>query len=156
VSVAQAPMRRLAPMQVAQLPQVKAVELRAYEFPWAESSFDDCLRVGYSAWVLLDENDAVLGYVIASLAAGEAQVLNICVDPPHRRQGLARQLLDHLLTIARAADCEIVILEVRESNVAAIALYESFGFARIGLRKNYYRAADGVGEHAWVLSLNLS
>jgi ribosomal-protein-alanine N-acetyltransferase len=147
--------RYLAPMDWDHLPQVKAIEARAYAFPWAESSFDDCLRVGYCAWILLDDDGAVLAYAIASLAVGEAQILNICVDPAHRRQGLARQLLDHLIVIARGAGCEIMLLEVRESNTAAIALYESYGFARIGLRKHYYRAADGRGEHALVLSLDL-
>lgn len=145
---------RLVPMELWQLPQVMEVETRAYEFPWSERHFRDCIAVGYAAWVLLDAAGAVLGYALMSMAAGEAQVLNLCVDPPHQRRGHGRRLMDHLLRIAQAAGCELMLLEVRESNQPALRLYEAYGFRPIGLRKGYYRAARGR-EHALVLSLAL-
>ena len=97
----------------------------------------------------------LLGYALMSMAVGEAQLLNICVAPEHRRRGLARQLLDHLLAVARAAAMESMFLEVRPSNASARALYAAYGFAQIGMRRNYYRSASG-GEDALVLSLSLS
>ncbi|MGH8538948.1 MAG: ribosomal protein S18-alanine N-acetyltransferase [Stenotrophobium sp.] len=134
---------RLSPMQASHLPQVLEIELRAYPFPWSEGIFKDCLRSGYSAWVVMGPAGELLAYTLMSMAAGEAHVLNLCVDPLAQRQGIGRFLLRHLMTLARAAYSTMLLLEVRRSNKAALRLYESAGFARVGLRKGYYPAADG-------------
>lgn len=143
---------RLHPMEMAHLPQVLAIEQAAYEFPWTESIMSDCLRVGYSAWVVCDASGAVLAYALMSMAAGEAHILNICVSPQHRRLGLARFMLKHLLMTARAGSIGQVFLEVRVSNTAAQQLYFAQGFETIGQRRAYYPARDGR-EDALVLSL---
>lgn len=145
---------RLYPMREAHLVQVMAIENVAYEFPWTEGIFRDCLRVGYSAWVVVDRDDAVLAYAMMSMAAGEAHVLNLCVAPSQRRRGLAQFLLRHLTMIARAAAVSLVLLEVRRSNAAAQALYAGFGFRPLGERRDYYPARDGR-EDAVVLGLDL-
>ncbi len=145
---------QLQPMHDAHLPQVMAIEQRAYEFPWTEGVFRDCLRVGYSAWVVVDRDDAVLAYAVMSMAAGEAHILNLCVAPSQRRCGLAQFLLRHLTMIARAASVNLVLLEVRRSNAAAQALYAGFGFQPLGERRAYYPARDGR-EDALVLGLDL-
>lgn len=145
---------RLLPMHPAHLPQVLEIERRAYQFPWTEGIFNDCLRTGYSAWVLTNTLGEVQAYAMMSMAVGEAHVLNLCVDPDGQRQGHGRYLLQHLIGLARAAHCTQVLLEVRKSNKAAFKLYESSGFERIGLRKGYYPALSGR-EDAVVLSLEL-
>jgi [ribosomal protein S18]-alanine N-acetyltransferase len=145
---------QLHPMREAYLAQVMAIENAAYEFPWTEGIFRDCLRVGYSAWVVVDRDDAVLAYAMMSMAAGEAHVLNLCVAPTQRRRGLAQFLLRHLTMIARAAAVNLVLLEVRRSNTAAQALYAGFGFRALGERRGYYPARDGR-EDAIVLGLDL-
>jgi len=144
---------RLLPMSVEHLDAVMAIERRAYEFPWSEANFRDSLRTGYSSWVLLDE-EVVQGYALMSMAAGEAQILNICVSPLRRRLGLARQLLEHLLLLARAAQMERMYLEVRPSNTAALKLYAAYGFELVGRRRRYYRSADG-NEDALVLARDI-
>lgn len=141
-------------MQCAHLPQVYGIEAVSYDFPWTEGIFEDCLRVGYSAWVVTDTADRVLAYALMSMAAGEAHILNICVAPGFRRRGLAQFLLRHLVMVARAAAVGLLLLEVRKSNLAGQALYEGFGFGRIGERRNYYPARDGR-EDAWVLAFEL-
>lgn len=141
-------------MQVEHLPQMLEIECAAYEFPWSHGIFEDCLRVGYSAWVVLDPAGQVLAYALMSMAAGEAHVLNICVAPEQRRRGLAAFLLRHLLMVARAGSVTLVLLEVRRSNVAGQKLYEGFGFRRLGERKAYYPAREGR-EDAIVLGLDL-
>lgn len=146
---------RLHPMQAAHLPQVLAIEQSAYAYPWTEGIFSDCLRVGYSAWVVTDAAGEVLAYGLMSMAAGEAHVLNLCVAPPYQGQGLARFLMGHLLEIAAAAGVSLMLLEVRKSNGAAQQLYESIGFRRLGMRKNYYPARDGR-EDALVLGLDIA
>lgn len=144
----------LLPMHRSHLAAVVAVERRAYEFPWSEGIFRDCLRAGYSAWVALDDRGEIDGYSVMSLGAGEAHVLNLCVAPEHQRRGLGRQIIGHLVALARAGGATRVLLEVRRSNRAAQRLYEGFGFVRVGLRRGYYPARDGR-EDAWVLAFEL-
>lgn len=144
----------ILPMSVELLPQVLEIERRAYPFPWTESIFRDCLKAGYSAWVLMDEHGTMAGYGFMSMAVDEAHVLNLCVDPAHQRCGHGHRLLKHLMKLARAAGATIVLLEVRKSNRPAILLYESMGFQRLGVRKNYYPAVDGR-EDALVLGFDI-
>lgn len=144
----------IVPMAAERLPEVLAIERRAYEFPWTDSIFRDCLKAGYSAWLLQDGSGTVIGYGMMSYAVDEAHVLNLCVDPGAQGRGWGRRLLDHLMTLARAASCVIVLLEVRKSNKAALKLYESVGFQRLGVRKGYYPARDGR-EDALVLGFDI-
>lgn len=141
-------------MHVSLLPQVLEIERRAYPFPWSEGIFRDCLKAGYSGWVLTEEPGLVIGYALMSMAVDEAHVLNLCIDPSYQQQGLGRMLLEHMIRLARAANATIVLLEVRKSNKGAIHLYESQGFQRLGLRKGYYPAAEGR-EDALVLGFDI-
>lgn len=144
----------ILPMAQDTLPEVLEIERRAYPFPWTDSIFRDCLRAGYSAWLLRCSDGTMAGYALMSMAVGEAHVLNICVDPRWQQRGLGLMLLHHLLGLARAANCTIVLLEVRKSNKAAQRLYDSVGFQRLGVRKNYYPAKDGR-EDALVLGFDI-
>ena len=144
----------LRPMDESWLPQVMDVERRAYAFPWTDGIFRDCLKVGYSAWVVTSPDDEVLAYAVMSMAVGEAHVLNLCVEPAYHQQGLGRFLLAHLQQVARAAGMDLMLLEVRKSNAAAIALYQSAGFHKLGVRKAYYPAHQG-SEDALLLGYNL-
>ena len=132
------------------LAHVCDIERRSYEFPWSHGVFRDCLLAGYQCMVLvLDQR--VVGYAVLSIAAGEAHILNICVEPSLRARGLGANLLDELLLRARAASVREVFLEVRPSNESAIALYKKKGFVQIANRPAYYQAHDGR-EDAAVLS----
>lgn len=142
---------RLRAMYSAHLAQVAALEGRAYDHPWSERIFADCLRAGYSAWVWVDQDDTVVAHAVMTLAVGEAHLLNLCVDPAWRRLGLARGMLEHLIAVARAADSTLMLLEVRVSNLAAQKLYNAYGFREIGRRKAYYPAREGR-EDAIVLA----
>jgi ribosomal-protein-alanine N-acetyltransferase len=133
------------------LSQVSDIERRSYDFPWSHGVFRDCLLAGYTC-IVLERGDSVAGYGILSVAAGEAHVLNICVDPDYRRLGYGDQLLEELLARARAASVKEVFLEVRPSNVNALSLYRKKGFRQIAHRRAYYQARYGR-EDAAVLSL---
>lgn len=135
------------------LPQVSDIERRSYDFPWSHGVFRDCLLAGYGCYVL-ERDGRVAGYAIVSVAAGEAHVLNICVDPDYRRIGYGDRLLDEVLERARIAEVKEVFLEVRPSNVGALSLYEKKGFRKISRRRAYYQARQGR-EDAAVLSLVL-
>jgi ribosomal-protein-alanine N-acetyltransferase len=144
---------QLRPMREHDLQRVIGVEQRSYEFPWSIGIFADCLRVGYCCWVLAD-GDRLCGHGIMAIAADEAHVLNICVDPDYRRLGLARQLLAHLLFVSTDHQAQIVFLEVRPSNTGAIELYRQTGFSQIAVRRAYYPATVGR-EDALVLGKTL-
>jgi ribosomal-protein-alanine N-acetyltransferase len=90
--------------------------------------------------VLVSERTGeVTGFFIGREAANEAEVLNLAVMPKYRRQGDGGALVSAALEEMRSRDVHSVFLEVRESNLGAIAFYESFGFSKIGRRKVYYR-----------------
>jgi ribosomal-protein-alanine N-acetyltransferase len=140
-------------MLMDDLPDISAMENLSYEFPWSEGIFKDCLAAGYPCWVLCAET-VIVGYGILSMGAGEAHVLNICIAPDRRGQGLGRHLLGRLLEIARWNGAERIFLEVRPSNPLARTLYESVGFSEIGVRPKYY-PAHGGREDAIVMALEL-
>lgn len=141
-------------MRMQDLAAVMAIERVAYEFPWTEPIFRDCLRAGYDCYVY-DSQQGVLGYGIMSLGAGECHLLNICIHPDHRRQGLASRLIEELLEHARRKRASLALLEVRVSNEIACRLYMRLGFNEIGLRKHYYPARRGR-EDALVLARDLT
>jgi [ribosomal protein S18]-alanine N-acetyltransferase len=132
---------------------VWAIERRAYDYPWSRGIFIDCLRVPYVCEIL-EEGDQVLGYAIMSLGGDEAHLLNLCLDESAQGRGLGKLVLDHLMRRATLEGVRVLYLEVRPSNARAIKLYRRAGFARIGVRRNYYRAAAGR-EDALVLARSL-
>jgi len=147
------PLLPVRPMREQDLARVAAIEREAYEFPWSEGIFRDCLRVGYCAIVVAcDEH--IRGYAVMSAAAGEAHLLNICIHPDWHGCGVGRALLGWMFEEAGHLGAQRLILEVRPSNAAALQLYESVGFRRIGVRKDYYRSHQGR-EDALVLERNL-
>ena len=148
------PAWRLSPMHASQVEEVMEIERRAYEVPWTEGIFRDCLKSGYSMWVVHERGGPLVAYAVMTMAVGEAHILNVAVDPQRRRQGLGRFTLTHLLMVARAAHTNLVLLEVRRSNKAAIRMYHSFGFQQIGTRRGYYPGPD-QREDAFVLALDL-
>ena len=133
---------------------VGAIERAAYQFPWSDGIFRDCLRVGYVCRVV-SVNQEVIAYGVMSVGAGEAHILNLCVDAHLRCRGVGKQLLGYLVDRARTAGMAEAFLEVRPSNTAAIRLYQSLGFEQVGIRRGYYQAVGGR-EDAAVLKLVLS
>ncbi|MGI9225781.1 MAG: ribosomal protein S18-alanine N-acetyltransferase [Woeseiaceae bacterium] len=135
------------------LPQVSDIERRSYEFPWSHGVFRDCLLAGYYCLVL-ERGGRVAGYGILSVAAGEAHILNLCVDPNYRAHGYGERLLNQILLQARSANVREIFLEVRPSNRTALALYRKKGFHQVANRPAYYQAQEGR-EDAAVLAKKL-
>ena len=150
-----APLSEIAIRAMAEpdVPEVVAIEVASYRFPWSEGIFRDCLKVGYVCRVAL-QFEVVAGYGIVSTGAGEAHILNLCVRPELRCRGIGTLLLEDLLQRAAAAAVDTAYLEVRPSNTAAIRLYQAFEFEHIGSRRGYYQAPDGR-EDAAVFKLAL-
>ena len=129
------------------LKQISDIERRSYDFPWSHGVFRDCLLAGYHC-IVIERADAVVGYAILSVAAGEAHILNLCVDPAHRHLHYGERLLDEILLRARGAEVNEIFLEVRPSNIAALALYKKKGFHEITQRPAYYQAKGGREDAA--------
>ena len=144
---------RLRPMRELDLPVIMGIENRVYPYPWTVGIFRDCLRVGYCCWVYEIGNE-IAGYGVMSVAVGEAHVLNLSVKPESQRKGLGRKILAHLIDLARRHNADTLLLEVRPSNGAALALYHSLGFNEVGVRKAYYPDANGK-EDALILAKSL-
>ncbi len=134
-------------MHELDVPVVVAIERSAYQFPWSEGIFRDCLRVGYVCR-LIEVGTDIAGYGIMSIGAGEAHILNVCVGDDYRGRGLARQMLLYLIERARMAGMYEAFLEVRPTNIIAARLYHSLGFEQVGIRRGYYQATNGREDAA--------
>jgi len=130
------------------LPQVIAVERRAFPTPWSLAMF--VLELSKPSGVCLAAIEAdtgkLVGYLICSRYDRVWHLMNIAVDPASRRRGIARAMLEEMLE--RAGLGEQYTLEVRTSNAPAITLYERFGFRPAGTRRRYYR---DTGEDAMIM-----
>ena len=141
------------PMQPEDLVGVVGVERESYGYPWSRRVFEDCMQVGYCCLVA-ELDGEIVGHGIMLARAGEAHILNLCVAPAHRRQGVANRLLSELLDVAVNSGAETAFLEVRPSNQGAIRLYQAAGFHEVGHRPDYYPAPFGR-EDALVMAREL-
>ncbi|MCH7834515.1 MAG: ribosomal protein S18-alanine N-acetyltransferase [Proteobacteria bacterium] len=141
------PPASIRPMTHEDMGFVSDIERRSYEYPWSHGVFRDCLLAGYQC-IVLDRDERVAGYGILSIAAGEAHILNLCVDPSYRSHGYGERLLDEILFRARAASVREIFLEVRPSNQTALALYRKKGFHIVSNRPAYYQAQAGREDAA--------
>ena len=139
-------------MRREDLAEVMAVEARAFRNPWSAELLERELGHEWSTILLAEEEGRLLGFVIFWVVHDEIHILNVAVDPPQRRRGVARALLTEVLDRGKARGLALATLEVRRSNEAAQGLYEGLGFRRVGLRKGYY---VDEGEDAIVMVLDL-
>jgi ribosomal-protein-alanine N-acetyltransferase len=132
----------IRPMTKDDLEIVMALEQASFTHPWRYEHFLHELSSPHSFPLVAVTDGTVGGYVCLMSLFEEAQILDIVVAPYLRGRGIARVLLEHAVTVAREKHAEIMALEVRASNMAAIALYERFGFLRTGIRPKYYEGVE--------------
>ena len=148
--------RYMSPMTDADLDEVVAVERNAYEFPWSRGNFEDSLRNGYFGLCMRHVTGSLIGYCVLMPVVDEMHLLNLCVAPPAQGAGAGLALLREAVRITRHEGLMGLLLEVRPSNLRAIRLYERFGFASIGRRKNYYPARHRSREDAIVMRFSFA
>lgn len=135
------------------LGRIGDIEQTSFSDPWSRQSFRALIGDRRVLFAVADVPEQVVaGYVVTWFAADEGEIANLAVAPELRQRGIGVALLDAALTEARARSVQAVYLEVRESNVAARALYEGRGFVVVGRRRRYYRRPD---EDALVLRLEV-
>lgn len=147
------PQYQLRPMQMDDLDAIMQIESTIYSHPWTRGNFSDSLNSGYSAWVL-ESGGEIIGYALMMMVLDEAHLLNLSVAKSYQKRGLGRYLLEHMLKIAKNHKAANMFLEVRPSNISAIALYENMGFCEMAVRRGYYPAAHGR-EDAVLMGLAL-
>lgn len=136
-------------------------ELHREDFvrPWTDGEFEQLLAddtvFGFAGLETGKGGTRPVGFALARLAAGEAEILTIAVARSHRRAGLGWQLMDAVLRELHAARAEALFLEVDETNLGAIALYRRMGFHQVGKRPRYYKAADETRTGALVMRRDL-
>ena len=129
---------RFEPLREEHIPAVLEIEQRSQSSPWSERSFRNELDHPQGVFIVALSGERLLGFAGEWILADEAHITTIAVHPDERRRGLGRDLMLELLARGRALGAECSTLEVRAGNDAAIKLYESLGYVRAGLRKNYY------------------
>ena len=150
------PRRLLLPMMVADLDAVLAIEQVAYTHPWTRGNFIDSLHAGYLAQTLYDATGVLVAYSLAMPGVDEMHLLNLTVAPAHQGLGHARHMLDALYQVCRERTMHKLWLEVRVNNERALRLYESYGFLRVGVRRDYYPFSSTQREDAVVMALDIS
>ena len=126
-------------MNSSHVAQIAQLEKICFSDPWSEKSVASELDNKLAFWLVAVEEARVAGYIGSQTVMDETDMMNVAVHPDFRRQGIAEALVNTLVENLKKMGSRCLTLEVRASNVPAIALYEKLGFAEIGRRKNYYR-----------------
>ena len=135
-------------MQAVDVAAVAKIEKSVQSHPWTLKQFEDAVTAYQST--VIEVQGQVAGFCILQPVLDEANLLLMAIDPAQQGQGLGYQLLEASVAMLKNNPVQI-FLEVRESNLAAIKLYEKSGFHQIDLRKNYYPNSNGSREHAIIM-----
>ncbi len=133
--------------------EIYDIEKRAYPIPWTEKIMRSMLT-GNEYKIKITNYDKIIAYVFVMIVLDEATILNITVAPEHQGKGLGKLLLRHVKTELEHKKIASIFLEVRQSNITALSLYESEGFHEIDVRKGYYPTANGR-ENAIIMACTL-
>jgi ribosomal-protein-alanine N-acetyltransferase len=139
-------------MEATDINRIVEIEKQSFVAPWSKIMFEETVISPVSQGLVIEHNGLIAGYMVFYTVDVEAHIMNVAVDPPKRKHGYARQLLNQTLKSFREKNISECYLEVREHNKAAQRLYRHFGFEVIGRRKKYYPES---GEDALVMQLLL-
>jgi len=135
----------IRPMQSGDIDAVAGLEVEVYPQPWSSKVFREELALPNRRYVVAEDGTGtIVGYAGLLLVEDDAHITTLAVDPQVRRRRLGSRLMLALVDASLAAHARHLTLEVRMSNLSARRLYERFGFAPVGIRKNYYRDEDAL------------
>lgn len=144
----------LRDMAAGDIDSVLRIEQQVHVHPWTRGNFSDALASGYLCKAAELDGELV-GYAVLMPGVDDAELLDIGIAAQHQRRGLGHAVLRAMLALARELGRQRVVLEVRASNAAAIALYRSTGFLEMGLRRDYYVTLNGRREDAILMGCKL-
>lgn len=128
----------IVPMEEKHIPQIAMLERECFSEPWSEEGLTAELTNTQARFFVSEENGEVLGYMGMHIILDECYIANVAVFPHCRRRGIGERLVRYSTDAAKKENCLFITLEVRKSNLGAIALYEKNGFAVVGERKDFY------------------
>lgn len=134
----------MRPLVAGDIPEVLGIERATFPTPWTVGMFDDELKAPGRRYLAAVAGGTIVAYGGIMVVDGDAHVMNLAVDPAHRRRGIASRLLLALIDEALGLGASHLTLELRVTNGAARAMYEKFGFAPVGLRPGYYGDEDAL------------
>lgn len=145
---------RISALAQRHIPRVFEIEKASQSCPWSEQSFINEIDSEHGIFIVAESGTETVGFAGEWIVVDEAHIITVAVDDSYRRQGIARKLISELLhrAIERGALC--ATLEVRKSNAAAIALYESMGFKSAGIRRRYYPDNKEDAVVMWLYGLS--
>ena len=137
---------KTVPLGEAHVEGIAQLEKECFSAPWSEASIRAELENENAHFLVASAGERVLGYIGVHEIVGEAYVANVAVSKKYRRFGIASAILNEAEKGAKERGCEFISLEVRQSNVPAISLYEKRGYTVRGVRKNFYSdpTEDGI------------
>lgn len=147
------------PLEAIDLAQAAAIHKLRFTHAWSDGELHALLVQDTVFGFIARQSNAArpitAGFVLGRVAAGEAEILTIGVDPKFARLGLGWRLMRAAIREARDRAAEAMFLEVDETNIAAVALYRKLGFAKVGERRAYYQGVNGAKTAALVMRLDL-
>lgn len=132
----------IVPMAFSDLDAVFNIEQKCHSHPWSKKIFLSNFGTRYFNHILMI-NQKVIGYFVCSSVAGEVTLMNIAIDPEYQGKGLGKALLFSLCNLSTNRSEQEIWLEVRQSNISAIKLYQALDFVEVDIRKNYYPTKTG-------------
>ena len=139
-------------MNHSHLAEAIEIERECFSDPWGLVTLTSEIENTDRLYIVACDNGKLVGYAGMASVLDEGHIHNVAIAPAYRKMGIARTLVSELLTCAKESSLRSILLEVRASNEAALALYRSFGFEISGLRKRYYQ---NPVEDALLMTLNL-
>lgn len=118
---------------------VAELERLCFSIPWSPAAIEEAFSNELYRFAVVEEEGRAVGYANFRIVADEGEIERVAVHPDFRRRGHGRKLMEAMVEYSRKRGVKNMTLDVRVNNEKAINLYESCGFAREGLRKDYYR-----------------
>lgn len=137
-------------MEMRDIEAVTILEAENFSEPWSANSFIEEIRKETSLYIVAYEGEILVGICGLVTSFDEGEVLNVSVAKEYRKQGVAYQMLQHLLNVGESKGIKHFTLEVREGNVPARTLYEKLGFVCEGIRPNFYRNPEENAAIYWL------
>lgn len=132
------------------MPSVLGIEEASFEFPWSEEEFIRCLRQRNCIGMVAERDDDVVGFMIYELHKNRLHLLNFCVAPEVRRQGVGSSMVEKLSSKLSQDRRNRITLEVRETNLAAQLFFKQLGFRAVSVLRDFY---EDTTEDAYLMQL---
>jgi ribosomal-protein-alanine N-acetyltransferase len=125
-------------MEEKDIDSLVIIEEECFSLPWSKKAFQESYVKDYAYFFVAEIDKEIVGYVGLYKMGNDGDITNIGISSLHRRKGIGYKLMSSVLDFAKRENMEHITLEVRESNIPAIALYEKLGFVKVGIRKDFY------------------